>query len=251
MNKVAIQCSSIGNIRWIDLSSQHVFDNRFISLFRIRISSHLPSLPRLQTLLQQDEHTRASRYHQQKDHDRFIISRAWLRIIAGKFTSLPASEILFVKGENKKPFIANSGKQSVFYNVAHSGDWILVSIGESETGVDIEYVNDQFDYKEILEHSFSAEEIAFIRSSENSLGSFYTLWTRKESLLKATAKGITDDLINTPSLDGLAMISPGIIGSTQNWDIYSFEISPDYTGSIACAPRSEMLFFNVDASFPE
>lgn len=250
MDKVSIQCSSVGNIRWTDLSSQHVFDNKSISLFRIRISSHLPALARLQKLLQQDEHTRASRYHQQKDHDRFIISRGLLRIIAGKFISLPPSEIIFVKGENKKPFIKNSD-QPVFYNVAHAGDFILISIGENETGVDVEFLNDQFDYKEILEHSFSAPEIAFIQSSLNPLSSFYILWTRKESLLKATAKGITEDLVNTPSLDGLHKVSPEIIGSTKNWDIYSFEISSDHTGSIACPPLSQTRFFSVEASFSE
>jgi len=179
-------------------------------------------------ILAPDEIERAGRYHQEKDQLRFIISRGMLRLLLGKYLNQKPINIHLEIGANKKPFVQNRRGDDLHYNVSHSGDLILIAVSNSEVGIDIEKINDSFSYKEILPHNFSDEEILFIKKPED----FYLLWTRKEALLKATAKGIDDDLPLIPSLDGTHHVNSEIIGSEKNWNVNSFHIGDGYIGSV-------------------
>jgi len=48
---------------------------------------------------------RANRYHQTKDKNRFIIGRAFLKLILRELTGLDAREINFKYEKNKKPYL--------------------------------------------------------------------------------------------------------------------------------------------------
>ena len=113
-----------------------------------------------------------------------------LRKLLAGYSNLAPDEIKFAEGLNKKPFAENANLSDLHFNISHSADIILIAISNSEIGVDVEKVDNSFSYEEILPHNFSDEEIDFIKNPED----FYLLWTRKESLLKATAKGLDDDL---------------------------------------------------------
>lgn len=69
---------------------------------------------------------------------------------------------------------------------------------------------------------------------------------RKEALLKATSKGVDDDLPNVPSLDGLHDIKKEIIGSDESWAVSSFKIEDNYIGSIAYkSAQQKVVFFDI------
>src|SRR6187402_3560452 len=78
-----------------------------IDVWRIDIEANLPLIPRFLTLLEPDEIKRAGRYYQEKDRQRFTVSRAALRIILSRYIHQPAADIRFGIGPNKKPFLAN------------------------------------------------------------------------------------------------------------------------------------------------
>lgn len=228
-----ITCADIVNINWRDGNECDLNIGDTIAIWQISISANILAVNDLAELLSADEHARAGRYHHQKDRERFIISRGVLRILLGRYLKIPAAEIVFETGANKKPFVKIAEIADLHYNTTHSGNYILIAIATTPVGIDVENLEPLFPYRDILEHSFSAAEIAYINETAAPLETFYTLWTRKEALLKATAKGIDDDMKLVPCLTGEHITEHKIIGSAQNWFVNSFNLNENYTCGLA------------------
>lgn len=224
------------NISAINLHSESDCDFNIgaeANVWQISITAHILAVNDFVELLSADERARADRYYQQKDRERFIISRGALRILMSNYLKIPAAEVVFKIGINKKPFVESCNGTELHYNTSHSGDYILIIIASLPVGVDVESMEPLFPYQDILEYSFNPDEITYINQSEIPIETFYTLWTRKEALLKATAKGIDDDIKLVPCINGEHSVESSIIGSGQNWFVSSFNINDGYTGSIA------------------
>lgn len=220
-----VNCGNIDNVSWQNEPDTYHLHNT-VHVYSITISKSLHLLTLVDTLLNESEHKRANSYYQQKDRERFIVSRVALRQLLGKYLSQAPQDIVFAIGNNKKPFVHNA--KPIHYNVSHSGDQILIAISDREVGIDVEHTPTDFDYEEIIPTCFSALEADHIRSSNDPRHTFYLLWTRKEALLKATAKGVDDDLISIPSLDGAHEV-----GFTHvDWAVRSFVIGDGYVGSV-------------------
>jgi len=228
-----ITCAHSANINWLNGDDHDFKMDSAVDVWQISITSNILAVNDFLELLGADERTRANRYYQQKDRERFIISRGALRILLAKYLKTPAADIVFEIGVNKKPFVKNTNGTELHYNTSHSGDYILIAIAELPVGVDVENMEPLFPYQDILEHSFNPDEMAYINQSGTPLETFYTLWTRKEALLKATAKGIDDAMRLVPCIDGEHIVGSSIIQSNKNWFVNSFDIDTNYTGSIA------------------
>jgi 4'-phosphopantetheinyl transferase len=224
-----VTCDNIISVKWVEFAQS--FREDVVAVFRIRISEVSKYSSYLYSLLQYSEIERAKRYHKEEDRIRFLIARASLRILLGKFISKNPSEINFKLGENKKPILTQ--KSAICFNTSHSGDLILIAISRSEVGIDIEKANKKFPFRDILTHSFNQQEQDFIIDSTASCYSFFQTWTRKEALVKATAQGIDANFSNMPSLDGRHEVAIEINGSTAEWTVSSFEAAPEYIAAIA------------------
>jgi len=224
---------------WKNVSDFDFNINRNVDIWRINISSNLALIPALSALLSRDEQTRAGRYLHQHDEDRFKISRGALRIIVGRYLNIRPSLIDFKQGINKKPYIKNS---SLFYNVSHSGDWIILAVSGSEVGVDTERVNPQFDFNDVIKEYFSPGECSFI-NEDDSTNRFFMLWTRKEALTKATGKGLDEDLKFIPCTEGVHLLEDNILLSENNWIVNSFVLSESYFASVAHHDHNGMIRF--------
>jgi len=91
------------------------------------------------------------------------------------------------------------------FNISHSGTNVVCAMSDSLTvGIDVEEVKaiDINDFKPFLR---GEEWDALIKSS--SLGyDFYSLWTRKESLIKADGRGLSIDLTDVKVYDEKGII---------------------------------------------
>lgn len=78
------------------------------------------------------------------------------------------------------------------FNISHSGQWVVCAIDETPIGIDIEQVQ-PIDYIGIARDCFCIEEYHELLSKSGSeLGNyFYSLWTAKESYIKALGKGLS------------------------------------------------------------
>ncbi len=233
MSLIKINVRYLNDVSWVNSAvCDFLVATDRADVWRININSNLLMLDNFLSILHPDEIARANRYYQTKDRNRFIISRGALRIILGKYLNEQPALIEFKTGVNKKPYINNTNHTRLCYNISHSGDWILLGISDSEIGADTEQVNFTFGYDDVLQDNFSDAEIDFINQSA-PVERFFMLWTRKEALLKATAKGLDEDLKLIPSLDGIHFTESSTISSGENWQMSTFKLSENYVATIA------------------
>jgi len=241
--KSTVYCNSIENIFWDTKPVAVLAVTEGIDVWRIAVSANAQQLSYFNALLQPDELNRADRYHQEKDRQRFVISRAILRILLGKYLGQEPAGIQLITGKNKKPFVQNAGAIDLHYNTSHSGDWILIAVGNSDIGVDVEKIDNTFSYEDVLHLGFGASEINLIKTSASPREYFYLHWTRKEALTKASGKGLDDGLISVPCLDGWHTVDAEIAGDTASWVVSSFKVGTQYIGSVAYDSNEKNIRF--------
>lgn len=206
-------------------------DGLGIELYKIELLIYQELVSVLTNLLSPSERHRANRYHFVKDKNRFIICRALLKFLLAEHTGLELAKIALDIDTNKKPYLPSH--PSVFFNVTHAGDYAMIAIARSPVGVDIEYINRNFDYKEILPTIFAEIEIDTVNNDNDKHGTFYRFWTRKEAIVKAIGKGIDDDLPKIIITDGLHYVPLFLVGNFKTINVCSFNLNSDYVGAIA------------------
>lgn len=216
-----------------------------VDVWCMRISDGVEMLPVYKELLNPDELERAGKYFQLKDQHRFVISRGMQRLVLGRYLNIAPDKLEFVPGDNKKPKIANSSNEVLFYNLSHAGDRILLAVANSPVGIDVEYIDPDFEFKDILPDNFSVQEIAWINEA-NSTERFYQLWTRKEGFLKATGKGLGDHLSVTPALDGSHKLPQELVKSDEAWIQQSFKTDTDHIAVVACAGNRQIMAYQFN-----
>ncbi len=202
-----------------------------VKLYKIEILKYQELVSGLIKFLSSSELNRANGYHFNKDKNKFIICRTILKILLAEHIGLDVDKIFLDNHFNKKPYL--SSHPSVFFNVTHSGDYAIIAIAKSPIGVDIEYVNKDFDFKEILPNIFNKIEIDEVDNSNDKHLTFYRFWTRKEAIVKAIGNGIDDNFSKIPITDGIHTIPSSWMGLYKNVKVISFKLNDDYVGALA------------------
>lgn len=114
----------------------------------------------------------ASSFKQEVDQDRSIIS---------SYLKNALSEETLSKNNNGKPFFENGP----YFNISHSGHYIVMAVSTSEVGIDIEE-NKNRDMSS-LTRIFNEAEAKVIKEYQD----FYYLWCAKESLIKCMGSTIS------------------------------------------------------------
>ncbi len=136
-----------------------------------------------------DKQARIKRFLRWEDAHRALFADILIRNIIIEKTNLKNNEIVFSYNDYGKPFIINP--DNFFFNVSHSGIWIVCAIDNMPIGIDVEHIR-PIDFA-ISERFFSDEEHSdLIKKKESEkLSYFYTLWTLKESYIKALGMGLS------------------------------------------------------------
>lgn len=93
--------------------------------------------------------------------------------------------------ENGKPYIKNAA--GFFYNLSHSGKWVVLAWGSSEVGVDVEKFRENVNLERITRRFFTEEERTFIfagADEQEKIGRFTKIWTGKEAYVKYLGTGL-------------------------------------------------------------
>jgi 4'-phosphopantetheinyl transferase len=164
-----------------------------IDIWRIDLNRDPASVDSLFELLSADERARADRFVFAKDRLHFIVGRGSLRKILGGYLGIPPEDISFSVRHYGKPYLS-SDCHGLRFNLSHSRGTAIIAISrDREVGVDIEFVDRNFDFLGVAPSVFSADEVARIRSlpAELQAERFFAAWTRKEALLKAMGDGFS------------------------------------------------------------
>lgn len=115
-------------------------------------------------------------------HDDFLRCIGGYRLLDKMIGKFDEADVYY--NENEKPFIKNKP----FFNISHSGAFVLVAVDENEIGVDIEVIKES--NLKLAERVFTPEEIEWM-NEKDAAERFHMLWCKKESSMKCIGTGIT------------------------------------------------------------
>lgn len=132
------------------------------------------------------------KYKGKADFQRSLLGEVLARTMLSETCGIPPNKLIFLRSEKGKPKLRDI--PSLYFNISHSGKWIIVVVADVEVGIDIEKIRPP-QYR-IAERYFSSHEVETLNSlSENKkVEYFFDLWTLKESYLKLIGKGLTKSL---------------------------------------------------------
>lgn len=96
-------------------------------------------------------------------------------------------DMLYFENENGKPYFCDCS--DIFFSLSHSGEWAIAVFSDQEIGCDIQKIK-KVDLN-IAKRFFAQDEYAYICESENRMDSFFSIWTKKESYIKAVGTGLS------------------------------------------------------------
>ena len=162
----------------------------------------------LYRLLAPAELSRASRFLDVRRRGRSVASRGILRELLAGYLHEPADRIVITTGRAGKPRLDRH--RWLKFSVSHADDRALFAFArDRELGVDIERIAPARASTAVAEHFFSSRERSAMAqlSPEQRARAFFTCWSRKEALVKATGEGMSAalesiELYPTPSIAG-------------------------------------------------
>lgn len=170
---------------WDNYTPNTVLNKDINHIFRIPLSAFDKIEPKQLLVLSTEEITKASRFRKTDDAKRYVIGKYFLRIILSSILGIDAKKLTFSTTGNKKPYI-----EGCHFNISHSGQFTTIAISPMPVGIDIEFVNIDFDFSSLLQICFTDSELKQIKNAVD----FYTFWTRKEAVLKASGEGLIENL---------------------------------------------------------
>jgi len=117
-----------------------------------------------------------------------LVAELLVRHLLSSGTGMALIDIELKYTEEGKPFsIHPSG---IRFSLSHSGEWVVCSVSQHETGVDIEKAGSV--NLAVADRFFSAETVAILSRSEPELQTqlFYEIWTAAEAYVKFLGKGM-------------------------------------------------------------
>lgn len=198
-----------------------------------------PEFHRIASALSADEHSRAERFRFPADRRAFLVSRAVLRSILGRYLGESPAKVSFVCSEQGKPALTEAGTQWLRFNASHSHGLGLYAVArEREVGVDVERMQPELATWQVAAEFLAQSEIRALGQvgDEQWARAFFACWTRKEAYLKARGSGLAAPLNSfavpvDPAFDGAVTLENG----TGVWSLQSLDAGDCYAA--ACAAQ--------------
>ena len=249
MGEVKITNQTISNVNWLVTDICPFSRSNETDIWRIHIGSNLPYVQNFSSIIDANELLKANKYYKAADRDRTLLSRIALRLILGKYLNQDPKDLVLSVDNNNKPILSGLSTDKIKFNISYAMDYILIAISPLEVGIDIEYADANFEFKDILNEYFTKEEISYIEEN-NTIARFFTAWTKKEALAKAIGSGLFGPIKQFPTLNGDAFLDGNILNTQYNWIVSSFYIADTHVGSLASLDNNlAITFYDLNLSF--
>lgn len=203
--------------------------------------------PELLKLLPEENRKKVNAFARSNDSQRSLLGELLARHLLHKATGEPLPDEAFTTGDKGKP--AHDGFRGIHFNITHSGEWVAVALSSGSVGVDVERMRKI--PEGLARRFFSEAENQWLDSAKSEAEQkdiFFTLWTLKESFLKAIGTGLTKSLSSFTILKkGNDQFELKQDKETKRFKLYNFEFPEGYKLSV-CAEDGE---FDPDVNFLE
>ncbi len=191
-----------------------------------------------EALLQESERVRARRFTFADDRRRFVAEHGLQRRLLGAYCGIAPEALRIEPDAMGKPRL--EGGACVF-NGSESGGTALFAVARTgELGIDVEALRPERADLRLARRYFHPEEIAKLERLEAAARTrgFFSVWTRKEALVKAAGLGLRIPLASF--CVGLLPEEPtGPLGyesdwpAGRDWRLVSLPLDPDCVGALA------------------
>lgn len=161
-------------------------------------------------LVSESQLVNIKRYVFKEDRIRSFIGKRLLDIVFG---SKVGDRLVFTK--YGKPLLP--GEKN--FSISHSGNIVALAVSDNKVGIDIEQCLPT-DIQAFLPY-FSENEKYLLNSADDRVKSFFSIWTKKEAILKAKSIGINDYMKNLDTC------------SQQEYNLIEMNLSDSYICHLA------------------
>jgi 4'-phosphopantetheinyl transferase len=159
--------------------------------------------PHLVALLDEAERTRLPRFRLPADRARYLAAHALTRVVLAAAVGADPAGLRFDRtcrcGEQHGKPVLPGGPG---FSLTHAGDLVGVAVHDGPVGLDVERPRPLSDLAAMAAHVRSPAETVADEAA------FFTAWTRKEALLKATGEGLS------APMSGITLGPNGVLGWT-------------------------------------
>lgn len=234
-----IHCKFIPRPVWQDQSNCDFVPGNHVDIWRIASEQYHDGLPDLLTFAERD---RIQRYRIAADRQLRTAARAAVKMLVAKYAGIEPKQVIIELTHTNKPQLV--GLENIDFNLSHSGKWILIAVSNSAVGVDVERRRPELASSNLI---FSQAEARWVAQSANRTTAFFTLWTRKETLVKASGQGLIDEIPAVHCLDGSHPIPP-VLDLNGDWQLQSFDMDDEYAAAVASV-NSDLRFWDASLLF--
>ena len=249
----------VGLVEWREALASPVLCEGRVHLWRIDLDQFRPATESAWEVLSDDESARARRFRFERDCDRFVIRRAFLRSILGSYLDADPRRLEFHYGEARKPYLAeHGGSGDLRFNQSESAGLALFAFALGlEVGVDVEKTRD-VKADDLAQRFFAPAEVQALRAMPEAdrLPGFFRCWTRKEAYVKAHGAGLSMPLdsfeVSLAWGDQDALLSSrGEGGDAGRWTMRDVAIDPAYAAALCAEGRDwRPECWNMPAEWP-
>ena len=187
----------------------------------------------LEALLNPEERTRRDRFRLAADRHRALLGRGVLRLALGSWLGRDPASLEFQLGPHGKPALAWQGQAPLHFNLAHSGDLILLAFdATSSVGVDVEQHRPHLAWEPLARRVLPPGECQLLEQlpPERRRDAFLAAWCRLEARLKARGEGLAGlERLQAEALSGQAP------AAERTWAV---ALPPGYRAAVAVAADS-------------
>lgn len=196
------------------------------------------------------ESEKATRFSRETDKKNFLYGRCLIRLLLGKLNNIPPGNIEIAGKPNKKPFAKISGSGNLVqtqFTLSHSENGLLIAFSQNQVGCDVEAIRNT-KYDDVVNTSFTPNEAATVRNSNDSLKDFFKIWTRKEAVLKLNGTGLIDNLKQLEVCNAINSIEAPELQSSESLFLTSFQIGASFSAAICYQGNAQKSIYFFDGS---
>ncbi len=227
--------------RWTKGPERPSLPPRSVHVWRLSLEANAGTQARLMGWLSDDERARAARFRFDHHRRRFVVGRARVRQLLGRYTGLSPEALVFEYGPRGKPRLRGTSQEgAVRFNFSNSFERGLLAVASTaEVGVDLEYIKPLPRFLALADRFFTAREAAALRRvpETSRLHAFFRIWTLKEAFLKATGEGLHGELkrveVSTEPRGPVCLHAvDGDPAAAARWFVRVLEPGDGYTGAL-------------------
>ena len=236
---------------WIDPPLALKLDPGTIHLWRCTEELDSSQLADLAKALSPEENRRAEQYRFEPDRRRFVLCRAVLRDLLGRYLGCSAASVRFTRGPNGKPQLDASHHDGspLDFNLSHTKGMCLIGLAVGHPiGVDVEAIDPKRDWAMLARRFLHPGEWDMISGLplEQRAAAFYTCWTCKEAYLKASGEGLTRGLttfevILKEDAQPVQLVDAAARPVDTSWWLRKLELDPHVAAAVASPRRPDQL----------